>query len=285
MQLHQLGLGVLEQAYVVVPGKPWVHEHAPFDAPDDRIGLVAGEIGAQAIAQQPQNSLHLTGRASALIAAAEGAPTAAPQEELRNGAGYIRHGQHLVGESRGNHTARHAVELRLGGVLYQYQPAFGLQFARAARSVAPGARQHNAHGELALRLCQRGEEHIDWQVQPLPRTLLGHTQHPTLNREIGLGRVEVHRVRLDAHAVFGAHNAKRGVPPQQLDHEGFVIRRQMLHHHVRNPAVGIGIVEKLLQRFEPTSAGANGTDGQHRVLAARRGGACGVGSLIMLSQI
>ena len=264
MQLHQLGLGILEEAHIVIPTEARVHEHPTLDAADDRVGLVAGEIGAEAVTKKPEHALHLTGGAGGLLAAAVRPNATAAEEELRDRAGDVGHLQHLVGEARSHDAARHAIELRLGGVLHQHESTFGLQFARAARAVAAGAGEHDAHAEFAHGLCERREEHVDRQMQPVSGGLLGHTQHTRLDGEVGLRRVEVDRIGLDAHAVFGAHHLQRGVPPQQLHHERLMVGREVLHDHVRDAAIRVGVVEELLQSLEPTGAGADGAHGERR---------------------
>jgi len=125
-----------------------MHEHPSFDATDDRVGLVAGEVGSEAVAQEAEHALHLTGGPGRLFAAAVRPHASSAQEELRHRAGDIGHRQHLIGESRGHDAARHPVELCLGGVLHQHEPPLGFQLTRTAGAVAAGAGQHHADGEL-----------------------------------------------------------------------------------------------------------------------------------------
>ncbi len=58
-------------------------------------------------------------------------------------------------------------------------------------------------------------------------------------------------VGLDHHALFGAMYWNIGLSRKQLDHQAFVVRRQMLDNHKGHAAVQRHGFEKGLNRFQP----------------------------------
>jgi len=164
-----------------------------------------------------------------------------------------------VGQSGVDGAARHAVELGRGRVLCYRQPSFVLDGAQAQGSVRTHARKDDAYAPLLLVVGQGTEEEIDGKTQSPGSDRVEQVQHPVEDGHILIGRYHIDTVGPDPHPIPGLIDLHGGGPLEQLNHDPFVRRVQVLNNHIGYAAPFRHISQELFQGFQ--SAGGSADSG------------------------
>ena len=169
--------------------------------------------------------------------------------------------QHIVDLAGCRRALRHSGQ-RVAVIfrLRQCQPAMLLDRGGTQRSVAPGARQDDANGVLALIFGQRLEEGIDRPTAVAGWRRLDDLQASTRYRHRCVGRNDEDAVRLDQNAVGRLDNVHRGGPAEQFGQHAFIVRREMLDEHIGHASIGRGVREEALERIEAACRSADADD-------------------------
>ena len=185
-RVHLAGVA-LEQGGVVGVAQHAVHAHAALNAPAQRAAFVARKVvtalgldGFEHVLQRLGLRAfhgHFFGAAGIGVAGVAG-------QHL----GHAFDRQHVVGHTRGQCAAGHAVKLGRGRVLHQHQAAVGRNGFKAQGAVAAGAREHDTNGPGPPVCAQRIEKMVNRQVQVLLFVAWGQAQVPVDHGHLFVGR-------------------------------------------------------------------------------------------------
>ena len=245
------------------------HAHAPFDPALQRTGLVEREIMPRLRAQKiddcgqarllPRRRLQPgahPGRAHAPLVG---------RERVRN-PGDGKHKIHRAGQDR---VARHPVVAGLLRVLHDDQPVPLPHRLQPQAAVGAGSGQDHADGARAVVRRQRRQQMVERQARAVADLRLGEMQSAAADREVAAGRDDIQVLARDRHPLCRLPYRHRGVAGQQIDHQAFVVRIEMLDHDERHAGARRQRAQQLAAGVEPAGGRA---DGDHReiLLGSRR---------------
>ena len=238
-------------AHVLLDGDRLGDAHPPLDAAQDGARLVEAEIDAGFFAEQAEQVVELVLLGDQPAGLVGRALEVGMADELEQGFGHQFGRQDEIGQSGGDGATGHAAEFGRVFFLNHHHAARFLDGSNATGAVAAGAGQNDAHRALALILGQGLEEDVDRQHQPFAMIHLAEQELAVKQGQLGLGRNQVHLVGRDLHAVDDPVDRHAGGFRQQFHHHAFVVRRKVLDHDERHPAIERHVLEKLLERFQP----------------------------------
>ena len=166
----------------------------------------------------------------------------------------------VVHDARGERAPGHLVELGVGGVLGQHQPADLLDPAGPDGPVLARPGQDHGDGPLAPSVRERPEKVVDG-----PPLVAGVGERLDVEVAVGHDQVAVGRDHVDVAALdLGAPGhlgeRERDRPGQDLRQLALPVGREVDHDDERGP-VGLGQPgEERLQRAQPTGRGAQADD-------------------------
>ena len=187
------------------------------------------------------------------------APGISPEREKL--VGDLRRRQDDVDLAGGDGARRHAVVLGVGRRLRDDDAAMLLQARDAGRSVAAGAREHDADRPLAVGLGQGAEEVVDDDVATAGARRLRQAELAVGHRQLVGRRDDVDVVALDLCQAgdLGDTHRRRGL--QDRRGVAFVVRRQVQHHDEGHVGRCRQALEKDLDRRQ---AAGRSADADHR---------------------
>lgn len=127
-----------------------------------------------------------------------------------------------------------------------------LDRTQTARAVAAAAREHDAHGVLALVFGERFEKAVDRPPILPGRCGLAQLQQALVDGERGVGRDDVDVPAQHGRAIGGFMHRYLRVALQQFGQEAQVVGRKMLHEHIGDVAAGLHVFEEGAEGFQPT---------------------------------
>ena len=227
------------------------HRHAPLDPPLQRAGLVEREIMGGFGAQPFNNVVQAVGRWRCPAAGAEFC-WHWTFVAVKNGRDF-RHRQHLIHQTGGNRTARHAVK---GGFLRLLGDDFAA--ARVDRlnskaAIAAGAGQHHGHGPCAIFQRQRIQQEIERQPGSVCCGRLRHLQRALSDSQIGTGRDDVEMAWLNRHSIDGLVYFECRMRGKQTCHQALVRGVQMLDQDEGHACVLGNMIDEPGAGFQPSS--------------------------------
>ena len=169
---------------------------------------------------------------------------------------------HHIGQAGVNGALGHGIELRRFGILHEHQPGLLLDRTQAQGAVRTHAGKDDADAESAPIFRKGAEKEIDGQMEPMRRLQFMEMEHAMPDRQILVRRDDVDVVGLGLHAFRHLLDRHRRHPLQQLGHQAFPGRIEMLDDDIGHAGVLRNMTEEDIERFEPSSGGADPDDGE-----------------------
>ena len=246
--------------------------HPPLDAPQHRAARVVGEVVPGALAQDRlDGDQRLLGQHLGLAGRGQHFQLGGRMRQLQPAGVFPEQhqlGRHLLQrEHEVDHAgldggAGHAVELGVLQALRDRDAAQLLDPAQPLRPIAAGARQHDAHGPLAMRLRQGAEEQVDGTATRLQREQGSDVQVPVAHDQLERGRDHVDVIDLDPHGFGDGPDRQRCRALQDRAEHALVLGAQMHHDDEGHARRGRHPLQQLLQRAQTARRGTDADDGE-----------------------
>lgn len=175
----------------------------------------------------------------------------------------VRHGrnrQHEVDVARGDGAAGHAVIAGLVGVLCDDQPRFFLDRPEPVAAVGSSAGENDGHGPFGIVFRERVQEEIERQTSAVAGLRLRYAQQAAVDRKIGAGGNDVEVIGLNRHAVGRLLYRHRRMVGEQIDHQAFMRRIEVLHQDEGHAAILGQRGNQLAASVEPAGGSPDADD-------------------------
>ncbi len=165
---------------------------------------------------------------------------------------HFRQGQNPIDLAGSDRAARHAVIFRFIWILGEDEPASGLECDQPATPVGAGPGQDHANRLRPARFRQGFEQEIERKARALMCLRGRQVERPRANRKIAAGRDDIDVVGSERTPVGCFGHCHRGVLGEQLHHQAWMCRVEMLDENERHACIGREGVEQSRCRFETT---------------------------------
>ena len=159
----------------------------------------------------------------------------------------------MIGKTRCDGAARHAVKFGRHGILHQNKATRRANLFQTIRAIAACARQNDSDRAFALIRRKGPEQHINRVAVAAFFGGLDHVQSAVLHRQIAVRCNDIDMVGLDPHLIDNLKNLHCGMGGQHLRHLAFAVRVKMKHHYEGSPAIRRHCIEKPAERLDPPS--------------------------------